>query len=336
MTARIWSVAPLPVILAGCNGFQNAMGGDGAEGANFVSLFKIFLIVCSIMYVIIVTAMLAAVWRRRRNALTVDDRRHHETSHVVTPVLFGWTALIVVGLTVLTVASFLTDRSNAANAYKPALHLTVTANQWWWDVRYEQPDVSKTVRTANELHLPVDTPVHVTLKSNDVIHSFWIPNLAGKQDLIPGRMTDAQLLPRKTGLYRGQCAEFCGIQHAQMALDVTVESKADFERWYSRQLATAKPPTTPLQLAGLRYFTDRECSACHNISGTPASGQVAPDLTHLASRRSIAAGALPMNRGNLYGWVADPQSLKPGNHMPTVGLEPKELHALVAYLETLK
>ena len=336
MTMRLWIVAGLPVMLAGCNGFQNAMGGDGAEGANFVSLFKLFLIVCSVMYVIIVAAMLVAVWRRRKSALTVDDRRHHETSHVVTPALAGWTAIIVVGLTILTVASFLTDRSNAANAYKPAMHLTVTANQWWWDVRYEQPDVSKTVRTANELHLPVDTPVHVTLKSNDVIHSFWIPNLAGKQDLIPGRMTDAQLLPRKTGLYRGQCAEFCGVQHAQMALDVTVESKADFERWYSAQLATAKPPATPMQLAGLRYFTDRECGACHNISGTLASGQVAPDLTHLASRRSIAAGAMPMNRGNLYGWVADPQSLKPGNHMPTVGLEPAELHALVAYLETLK
>ena len=336
MSARIWIVAPAPVMLAGCNGFQNALGGDGAEGANFVGLFKLFLIVCSVMYVIIVAAMIVAVWRRRKTALTVDDRQHHETSHVVTPVLVGWTAIIVVGLTILTVASFLTDRSNAANAFKPAMHLTVTANQWWWDVRYEQPDMSKTVRTANELHLPVDTPVHVTLKSNDVIHSFWIPNLAGKQDLIPGRMTDAQLLPRRTGLYRGQCAEFCGVQHAQMALDVTVESKADFDRWYSRQLATAKPPTTPLQLAGLRYFTDRECGACHNIGGTPASGQVAPDLTHLASRRSIAAGTMPMNKGNLYGWVADPQSLKPGNHMPTVGLGPKELHALVAYLETLK
>ena len=336
MTARIWILALFPVMLAGCNGFQNAMGGDGAESANFVSLFKLFMVVCTVMYFIIVAAMAVAIWRRRKSALTVDDRRHHETSHLVTPVLFGWTGLIVVGLTALTVASFLTDRSNAASAMKPALHLTVTANQWWWDVRYEQPDVSTTVRTANELHLPVDTPVHVTLKSTDVIHSFWIPNLAGKQDLIPGRMTDVQLLPRKTGLYRGQCAEFCGIQHTQMALDVTVESKTDFERWYSSQLATAKPPATPLQLAGLRYFITRECSACHNISGTLAGGQVAPDLTHFASRRSIAAGAMPMNKGNLYGWIADPQSLKPGSHMPTVGLEPSELHALVAYLETLK
>ena len=325
--------AALPV---GCNAYQNAMGGDGAESANFVQLFTIFMVVCTVMYLIVAVALLAAIWRRRRSALTVEDRKHHQMSRAIRPALIGWTALVVAGLTVLTVASFLTDRSNAATASKPAIHMTVTANQWWWDIEYNVPDVSKTLRTANQIHLPVNVPVHVTLKSNDVIHSFWIPNLAGKQDLIPGRLTDIQLLAKKTGLYRGQCAEFCGVQHAQMALDVTVESKTDFERWYSAQLTTAKPPSTPLQLAGYRYFTARKCAVCHNISGTSATGQVAPDLTHFASRRSIAAGALPMNKGNLYGWVADPQSQKPGNRMPTIGLEPQELHAVVAYLETLK
>jgi cytochrome c oxidase subunit 2 len=169
-----------------------------------------------------------------------------------------------------------------------------------------------------------------------VIHSFWIPNLAGKQDLIPGRVTDIQILPQKTGTFRGQCAEFCGVQHANMALDVTVESKADFERWVAAQKRPAFAPMTMLQLAGYKYVTTRECSACHNIGGTPASGQIAPDLTHFASRRSIAAGTLPMSTGNLYGWVADPQSQKPGNKMPTIGLSPDELHAVVAYLGTLK
>ena len=336
MSRRIAAVAISGALLASCNGVQNVMEGDGAESANFIRLFMLFMVVCTIMYLIVAAALLAALWRRQRSGLTVDDRRHHETSPVIRPALIAWTGIVVTGLTVLAVASFFTDRSNAAMASKPALHMTVTANQWWWDVEYNLPDVSKTVRTANEIHLPVNVPVHVALKSSDVIHSFWIPNLAGKQDLIPGRLTDVQLLARKTGLYRGQCAEFCGVQHAQMALDVTVESKRDFERWYSAQLATAKPPATPLQLAGYRYFTTRECAACHNIGGTPATGQVAPDLTHFASRRSIAAGALPMNKGNLYGWVADPQSQKPGNHMPTLGLEPNELHALIAYLETLK
>ena len=326
----------LPFFLGGCSGVQTMLGGEGAEGANFIQLFTVFMIVCTVMYLIVAIALIAAVWRRRNAALTLDNRRHHESSSAVRPALIGWTALIAVGLIGLTVASFFTDRSNAANGNSPQLSLTVTANQWWWDVEYNSPDASKTVRTANEIHLPVGVPVEVKLKSNDVIHSFWIPNLAGKQDLIPGRETDAQLLPRKTGLYRGQCAEFCGIQHAQMALDVTVESKADFERWYTAQLQPAAAPADPLQRAGYNYFNTRECASCHNISGTPATGQVAPDLTHFASRRSIAAGALPMNTGNLYGWVADPQSQKPGNRMPTVGLKADDLHALVAYLETLK
>jgi cytochrome c oxidase subunit 2 len=250
--------------------------------------------------------------------------------------MIAWTGFIAVGLVGLTIASFFTDRSNAAGGSHPKLNLTITANQWWWDVEYNWPDASKNVRTANEIHLPVGLPVEITLKSNDVIHSFWIPNLAGKQDLIPGRVTDAQLLPRKTGIFRGQCAEFCGTQHAQMALDVTVESRADFERWYERQLRPAPAPANPIQRAGYTYFTTRECASCHTIGGTPASGQVAPDLTHFASRRSIAAGTLPMSRGNIYGWVADPQSQKPGSRMPTVGLASNDLHALVAYLETLK
>jgi cytochrome c oxidase subunit II len=325
----------LTLFLTGCSGVQTILGGDGAEGANFIQLFTVFMIVCTVMYAIVAIALIAAVWRRSA-ALTLDDRTHHETSGAVRPALIVWTALIAAGLIGLTIASFFTDRSNAANGSDPRLMLTVTAHQWWWDVEYNSPDASKTVRTANEIHLPVGVPVQVKLKSNDVIHSFWIPNLAGKQDLIPGRETDAQLLPRKTGLYRGQCAEFCGVQHAQMALDVTVESKADFQRWYAAQLQPAPAPANPLQRAGYNYFTTRECAACHNISGTPATGQVAPDLTHFASRRSIAAGALPMNTGNLYGWVADPQSQKPGNRMPTVGLKSNDLHALVAYLETLK
>jgi cytochrome c oxidase subunit 2 len=335
MMRRAWTLGPI-LSLTACEGVQTAMGGQGAESARFITLFTFFAIVCAVMYLLITGALIAALWRRQRPPHTVDDRGHHRTSVVVTPALIGWMALVFVGLTALTVASFFTDRSNAADARKPALTIKMTANQWWWDVEYSPHDPSKTVRTANELHLPVGIPVHVKLASNDVIHSFWVPNLAGKQDLIPGRTTDALLLPRKIGLYRGQCAEFCGVQHAQMALDVTVQSVDDFKRWYAAQLKPAASPATPLQLAGYKYVTTRECSSCHNIAGTPAGGQVAPDLTHFASRRSIAAGALPMGKGNLYGWVADPQSQKPGSKMPTVGLRSDELHSVVAYLESLK
>jgi cytochrome c oxidase subunit 2 len=192
------------------------------------------------------------------------------------------------------------------------------------------------MRTANELHLPVGVPVRIFLASNDVIHSFWVPSLAGKEDLIPGRQASITLVPKKIGIFRGQCAEFCGVQHAHMSLVVQVDSYPDFIKWWDHQLQPAAVPTTPLALAGYKYVTSGPCATCHNIGGTTASGQVAPDLTHLASRRSIAAGMLPMSTGNLYGWVENPQALKSGSNMPTIGLEPDQLHAVVAYLETLK
>ncbi len=322
--------------LDGCSVIKTTLGGDGADDASFIRLFAIFVIVCGVMYLLVIAALAGALAGRRRQPLTVDRGMHHENSPLVRSALIGWTVLIALGLIGLTVASFLADRSAAARARNPQLAVKIIANQWWWDVIYTTPDVSKTVHTANEIHLPVGVEAEIQLQSNDVIHSFWVPNLAGKQDLIPGRTTDIQLLPGKTGIYRGQCAEFCGIQHANMALVVTVESKADFLHWVERQRRPALAPLTPLQLAGYRYVTARECSSCHNISGTPAGGQIGPDLTHFASRRTIGAGTLPMNTGNLYGWVADPQSLKPGNQMPTIGLAPNDLHAVVAYLERLK
>lgn len=337
MKPRRRPIAVGTTFLGGCAGAQTALGGQGAEASNFISLFTIFIAVCAAMYLLVVAGLLLALWRGgTKGARTVEDREHHRTSAAVRPAVITWVALVLVGLTALTVASFFTDRSNAAASSNPQLSLTVTANQWWWDVEYHSADASKTVRTANEIHLPVGVPVQITLKSNDVIHSLWIPNLAGKQDLIPGRITDLELLARETGTFRAQCAEFCGVQHSKMALDVTVESRDDFNLWYAAQLKPAKAPETPLQFAGYTYFTARECSSCHNIGGTPASGQLAPDLTHFASRRSIAAGTLPMTRANLAAWIADPQSPKPGNNMPKIDMKPGEANAVAAYLETLK
>ena len=324
-------------LLVGCEGVQTAFGGDGAEGARFVSLFTIFLVVAAVMYVLVMGFLVAAIIRRRTEAThAVEAASHHETNPLLRTALLGWTALVVAGLFVLAVASFLADRSLARPAREPQLAIEVTGNQWWWDVTYLSDTPSDNLRTANELHLPVGVPVHIRLKSKDVIHSFWVPNLAGKQDLIPGRNNDIVLVPRRVGLFRGQCAEFCGTQHANMALTVTVESKADFTRWWAAQLRPAAAPSNPAALAGYQYVTTRECSACHAIAGTPAGGRIGPDLTHFASRRTIAAGALPMSKGNLYGWVADPQSQKPGTKMPTIGLGSRDLHNVVAYLETLK
>jgi cytochrome c oxidase subunit 2 len=329
-----------PLLLGACSyqTYQSAFGDAAVENRNFHILFVIFLVVCAVMYALVIAFLIAAIARRRRGgeANVVENGTHHRSHPLMRSGLIGWTALIGVGLAGLAVASFVTDRSMAKAAAHEQLSITVTANQWWWDVQYNSADPSKTLRTANELHLPVGVPVRIRLRSNDVIHSFWLPSLSGKQDLIPGRETDVTFVPTRAGLYRGQCAEFCGTQHAHMAFAVQVESYADFIRWWEQQLRPAMAPTTPLAVAGYHFVTGRQCSMCHNIAGTPASGTIGPDLTHLASRRTLGAGTMPMSKGNLYGWVADPQSIKPGNKMPTIGLEPDELHAVVAYLESLK
>jgi cytochrome c oxidase subunit II len=336
MRARCATLVVLALVVAGCDTVQSVTGGDGADSRIFNGLFGIFLAVCAVMYLLVVGFLGLALLRRRRQGNVAETGDQNADSAGMKTALIGWAVIVTSGLAVLTVASFIADRS-MANARTPkALVIEISARQWWWDVTYRSGDAQQFLRTANELHLPVGIPAHVVLRSSDVIHSFWIPNLAGKQDVIPGRQIDAIIVPKNKGTYRGQCAEFCGTQHANMALDVMVESKEDFARWWAAQLRPAAAPTNPQAMAGYRYVTTRECSMCHNISGTPASGRVGPDLTHIASRKSLGAGALPMNRGNLYAWVADPQSQKPGNHMPTVGLEPQELHGVIAYLETLK
>jgi len=331
--------AVLPLLLGACQyqHYQSDFGAAAVEDRQFLTLFWIFLAVCAFMYVLVIGFLIAGIARARRvEANVVETGRHHQSHPLMRSTLIGWAALIGVGLFALAVASFVTDRSMAKAATNEKLSVTVTGNQWWWDIVYNSADASKTLHTANELHLPLGVPTRILLDSSDVIHSFWVPSLGGKQDLIPGRENDITVVPRKTGIFRGQCAEFCGVQHAHMALVVVVEPYADFVKWWAHQLQPAPTPATPLALAGYNYVTTGPCSACHNIGGTTASGQIAPDLTHLASRKSLAASTMPMNEGNLYGWVEDPQSIKPGVRMPTIGLEPDQLHAVVAYLETLK
>jgi cytochrome c oxidase subunit 2 len=332
--------AVLPLLLSACSyqHYQSDFGGAAVADRQFLTLFWIFIGVCAFMYALVIAFLIAGIARRSRKAEAnvVETGRHHQSDPLMRSTLIGWAALIGVGLAALAIASFVADRSMAKAATNEKLAVTVTGNQWWWDIVYSSDQPSKMLHTANELHLPVGVPTRIYLNSNDVIHSFWVPSLGGKQDLIPGRNNAITVVPKTTGIFRGQCAEFCGTQHAHMALVVVVESYPDFIKWWDGQLQPAPAPATPVALAGYKYVTTGPCSACHSIGGTPASATVGPDLTHLASRKSIAAGMLPMSKGNLYGWVEDPQSLKPGSKMPTIGLEPDQLHAVVAYLETLK
>ncbi len=307
---------------------QSAFHPAGDHAAMTASLFNIFLGVTGFFFLLVLVFLAWALWRKDRGG---DNEKRLRVT------VAGWAMLITVGLFGLTLASYATDRGLffAGHGQKP-LHLKVAAQQWWWEVQYTGTDQSKNITTANEIHLPLGVPVQIELVADDVIHSLWIPNLAGKQDLIPGRSADLQLLPRQLGHFRAQCAEFCGLQHAHMALDVIVETPAQFAAWAAKSIQPARAPQTEAQKHGFAIVTGRQCAACHAITGTEAYGRVGPDLTRVASRATLAAGELPDTRAWLDKWIADPQAIKPGNRMPKIPLTPQERADVVAWLETLK
>jgi cytochrome c oxidase subunit 2 len=322
--------------LAGCSGVQNPLDPVGRQASGITVVWDAMMLVCGVMYLLVLAFLAWALWRTRASPrLTEPVVAGTSADGPMGRGLIGWAALIVVGLTALILVSFVVDRGLAEAGPNP-LRVKVTANQWWWEVEYQDPDASRQVTTANELHLPAGRPVRLELHANDVIHSFWAPNLAGKQDLIPGRTNYLNITPQRVGLFRAQCAEFCGLEHARMALDVTVESPDAFETWRNQQLQTAPEPVTWSQIEGKQVFLSKACVTCHAIAGTDAGGRNGPDLTHIASRRTIAAGTLPNTTGAMAAWIADPQGRKPGTAMPTVSLTSDELTNLVDYLESLK
>jgi cytochrome c oxidase subunit 2 len=277
----------------------------------------------------VVAALARGVRRVRRQGPSSSDR--NLTRGVAVAV--GATVVILVGL---LVASVWSGRSVASLHASSAVTIEVTGHQWWWEIAYDDAVPSRRVVTANELHVPLDRPVVLKVTSRDVIHSFWAPNLQGKRDLIPGYTTAIWLQADRPGVFRGQCAEFCGLQHAHMAFDIVAEPEADFERWLDRMRTPAPDPLTDEQRRGRDIFMTGRCSGCHTVTGTAAHGQVAPDLTHMATRRTIGAGTLPNTPEHLGDWVRDSQASKPGNPMPPNPLSSDDLHALLAYLEILR
>ncbi|HST06980.1 MAG TPA: c-type cytochrome, partial [Gemmatimonadaceae bacterium] len=274
----------------------------------------------------------------RRQVLGSADV-HHETPEQAETMKRG--VLVAVAVTVVVMFAFVFASVSTGSAddriqgSKP-LRIDIVGHQWWWEIKYPDPDIHNNTTTANEIHVPVGRSVLIKMTSQDVIHSFWAPNIAGKKDLIPGHETRTWFRADTAGVYRGQCAEFCGHQHAKMAFYIVAEPRVQFESWLEKQRGEAEKPTDSLRLTGERIFLNGPCAMCHTISGTGAGGTTGPDLTHLASRRTIAAGTLPNNTGNLAGWILDPQGIKPGAKMPPTRLEPQELQALLAYLENLK
>jgi cytochrome c oxidase subunit 2 len=216
-----------------------------------------------------------------------------------------------------------------------ALTIEVTAQQWWWKARYLNGDASRVFITANEIHIPTGQPVRFQLIGADVIHSFWVPALGGKTEMIPGQTNVTWLQAKQPGRYRGQCSEFCGTQHAHMGFLIVADAPAAFELWEDQQIEPAPAPATAEIAQGEALFEYR-CGACHTVRGSGAGGSVAPDLTHLMSRTTLAAATLPHNTGTLSGWIADPQAIKPGALMPVLDVTGPELQSLRTYLATLR
>jgi cytochrome c oxidase subunit 2 len=345
--AAINVIAACALSAAGCvGGAQSPLDPAGPNAGGISRLWWVFFAALSTVFVLVMIALAVSVRRgqSRREpsaggveipppAVEPDAARERRMAGVVA----GATLVSVLVLFVLLVASFLTGRElTTTRSDAGALTIEVTGHQWWWEARYDDATPANIFTTANEIHIPVGVPVIIRLKSVDVIHSFWVPNLAGKKDAIPGKSSSVWLRADRAGVYRGQCAEYCGMQHAHMALTVVAEPPEKFWAWVAAQRQPAASPANDAEKRGQQVFLSSPCVMCHTVRGTQANSVFGPNLTHVASRGSIAANTLPNTREHLAGWVADAQSVKPGSMMPTMSLSAEDLQAVIDYLQSLK
>jgi cytochrome c oxidase subunit 2 len=321
------------------SGNQSALNPTGPDAIRVAHLWLIILIIAIVVFVLVWIALLYGIARRPGGDADpatpiLDTAASDRTSTRVVSVA---AAVTVVTLFFVLISSVLAGRiTSEPVGNQKHIAITVIGHQWWWEVQYPNTEADRTVITANEIHIPVGVPIEITTASRDVIHSFWVPNLTGKHDLIPGYNTAFWLRADRAGDYRGQCAEFCGMQHAEMGFHLIAESQAKFQAWENDQLRPGATPVTAQEQRGQQVFLRSECVMCHAIAGTIAGSHLGPDLTHLASRQTIAAGTVPNNIGNLAGWVIDPQHIKPGTLMPPNELSSGDMNDLLSYLQSLK
>jgi cytochrome c oxidase subunit 2 len=307
-------------------GAQSALDPAGPNAAAIARLSWI-MFGGGVLVLALVMALTALALRRGRSRRIIAAQA---------AVIAGGIALPVVVLTALLVYGLVLARDIVAQPGPGALSVHVVGEQFWWRVHYEAANGER-IETANEIHIPVGRPVQFTLTTADVIHSFWIPKLGGKLDMIPGQTNRLVLQADRAGVYRGQCTEYCGAAHALMAFDVVAQPVEEFDAWLAGQGRPPQEPADPVLRRGSELFLAAGCGACHALRGTPAAGRIGPDLTHVGSRRSIAAGSYPTNKGTLAGWIASSQHLKPNNRMPSFAIfSGEELRAVAGYLESLK
>jgi len=327
----------IAVISAACSGRMPVLDPAGPQADRIATYWWVSFWLSVVILTAVLAFLLHAVTRRRvlvtPPASPIEDVRTERRLTLGVSAAVAATALTLV---VLLVTSIATGRALHTFGGTQPLTVEVTGHQWWWDVEYWDPVPSQRVRTANEIHIPVGRPVLVKTRSLDVIHSFWVPGLHGKKDNIPGHPSSLVLQADRAGTFGGRCAEFCGVQHAHMQLLVIADPPDAFEAWLQAQRRPAAIPTDPAAHRGFDVFMQGPCALCHTVLGTPAGGRTGPDLTHLGSRTTLAAGTLPNTPGHLAGWIIDPQSEKPGAQMPANSFSADDLSALLAFLGGLQ
>jgi cytochrome c oxidase subunit 2 len=306
---------------------HSSLSPHGPDAAHIAGLFWLMFALGGVIYMVVMTIFVVAMFKGRGAAAepAADGAPRARSDHAF--ILIGGVALPTIVLLVLAFATVKVTNSVTSSRRNP-VRIELTASQYWWQARYL--DQTQAV-TANELHVPVGRPVEVGLRSTDVIHSFWVPGLAGKLDVVPGHRNVLHFEADKAGTYRGQCAEFCGLQHAHMAFLVIAEAPRAFNDWLLHQAA----PATPGSVTGQAVFERQSCAGCHTIRGTTANGTVGPDLTHVAQRSTLASVAFRNTPDNLRRWITEAQSMKQGAVMPDVPMSPADVGALVDYLESL-
>jgi cytochrome c oxidase subunit 2 len=332
----------LGLLLSGCKGAHHVLDPAGPQAGRIARLLLVLFVVSTVVYLLVLGALALAARAgnlrlRRDEPADVSPASERNLARGVAGAALATAAVLLV----YVAASASTGRALASlpATLDPAatpLTIKVTGHQWWWEIEYADTAPSRRLVTANEVHIPVGRPVKIEGTASDVIHSFWVPNLHGKRDLIPGRPIEGWIQADTAGTWDGACAEFCGHQHAKMRFVVVAEPADSFEAWYERQLQPAAEPADSSARRGREVFLSSSCPMCHTVNGTPAGSRVGPDLTHLASRPRIAAGTLPNTRGHLAGWILDPQRIKPGVRMPANAFSPGDLQALLDYLVTLQ
>jgi cytochrome c oxidase subunit 2 len=328
---RRCSMAVIATAASACAGNQNIFNPAGPAAHSIAWLGWFLFAVCAVVYLLV---MLALVWAIARPRRASDDLP--ETEQRLTRVVSIAVGVTVITLVVFAVSSVVAGRGLTSPRGAGAITIDAIGHQWWWEFQYRDVSPSEFVTSPNELHIPVGVPVVIKAMSRDVIHSFWIPNLHGKRDLIPGQVTNFWIQADRPGLYRGQCAEFCGHQHANMAFAVVAEPMGKFQTWIQHQRRNAMGPSSEAQTRGRQVFLESQCAMCHTVRGTTAGSRVGPELTHIGSRMTLAAGTLPNTSAHLAAWVRDPQAVKPGNRMPSTPLSTDDREALLAYLRSLR